>query len=380
MLLLRDLETRIKRRLKRHLKSLGFVRELGGLLKLKDNGKDHIRLLHRNQREKKLKEEKKFIRTSSHNLLKYFASGSDVIPEKISPSLQLIQSNTLEGDLFRFASLLWTVPVSRGYGRRMRLLVWDQNNGKLIGLIALGDPVFNLKVRDEKIGWNQKQRRERLVNMMDAFVLGAIPPYNLLLGGKLIASLVRTTDIRDIFVDRYSDTQGIISGVKKNATLAMVTTSSALGRSSVYNRLKLGGVNYFESIGYTVGYGHFHIPDDLFDEMRQFLKRRRNLYAGNHQFGDGPNWRLRTIRMTLDLLGMNSELLRHGIAREVFISRLATNAEEYLRGDSAISRYNDLLSSKEVVELALDRWIFPRSRSRQDYMFWKAEEIINLIK
>ena len=53
-----------------------------------------------------------------------------------------------EGDLFRAATLLWSVPVSRGYGRRMRYLVMDESNNKLIGLFALGDPVFNLKSRD----------------------------------------------------------------------------------------------------------------------------------------------------------------------------------------------------------------------------------------
>jgi len=39
--------------------------------------------------------------------------------------------------------------VSRGYGRQ-RFLIWDQSNEKLIGLIALGDPVFNLRVRDQE--------------------------------------------------------------------------------------------------------------------------------------------------------------------------------------------------------------------------------------
>jgi hypothetical protein len=34
-----------------------------------------------------------------------------------------------------------------------------------------------------------------------------------------------------------------------------------MGRSSVYNRLKLSGIMYFKSIGYTGGWGHFHIPD-----------------------------------------------------------------------------------------------------------------------
>src|SRR5262249_41111946 len=69
-------------------------------------------------------------------------------------------------------------------GRRLRYLVWDANNDKLIGIMALGDPVFNLKVRDELIGWDIKDRGKRLVNVLDAYVLGAVPPYNMLLGGQ----------------------------------------------------------------------------------------------------------------------------------------------------------------------------------------------------
>ena len=38
-----------------------------------------------------------------------------------------------------------------------------------------------------------------MVDMMDAYVLGAVPPYNMLLGGKLVASLVRSRDIYDDF-------------------------------------------------------------------------------------------------------------------------------------------------------------------------------------
>ena len=56
-----------------------------------------------------------------------------------------------------------------------------------MGIIAIGAPVFNLSARDNLIDWNVKARSERLVNVMDAYVLGAVPPYNTLLGGKLVA-------------------------------------------------------------------------------------------------------------------------------------------------------------------------------------------------
>ena len=77
---------------------------------------------------------------------------------------------------------------------------------------------------------------------MDAYVLGALPPYNALLGGKLVACLLRSRDIYDDFAKAYGKTTGIISQKEKEARLLVVTTSSSMGRSSVYHRLKLGGI------------------------------------------------------------------------------------------------------------------------------------------
>ncbi len=243
-------EANLKRRLRRHLTSLGFHRNQDGRLETTGSGKDVIRTLHQAQRVQRLKTNRAFIKGFLPKALLYFASGDEINPANIKPVLRVVESGTLQGDLFRLASLTWAVPVSNGFGRRIRYLVWDEHHDKLIGLIAIGDPVFNLGVRDKLIGWNAKDRSSRLVNIMDAYVLGAIPPYNMLLGGKLVASLIRSRDIYDDFTRAYGGTTGIISKKKKKARLLAVTTSSSLGRSSVYNRLKLDEVEYLKPIGY----------------------------------------------------------------------------------------------------------------------------------
>jgi hypothetical protein len=74
---------------------------------------------------------------------------------------------------------------------------------------------------------------------MDAFVLGAVPPYSSLIGGKLIASLVASQEVGDAFDAKYGTRPGVISQRAKNPRLVLVTVTSALGRSSVYNRLRL---------------------------------------------------------------------------------------------------------------------------------------------
>jgi len=368
-------EASLKRRLRRHLASLGFRKTKDGSLEPPGTEKHVVRAIHNVQRTDGLEANRRFIVERLPRLIKHFASGEDVHAARIKPVLQKISSGTWESNLFRLASLTWSVPVSNGFGRRLRYLVWDDHNGKLIGLLAIGDPVFNLSVRDNLINWNVEARGERLVNMMDAYVLGALPPYNGLLGGKMVACLVRSRDIYDDFARAYGNATGIISQQKKKSRLLAVTTSSSLGRSSVYNRLKLGGLSYFKSIGYTGGWGHFHIPDDLFTDLRNYLRAIGHTYADLHRFGEGPNWRLRTTRAAISALGFKEDLLRHGIQREVFISELADNALQLLRTGKGRPDLSSLLSADDIACLAIDRWVLPRSYHRPEYRHWKAEDL-----
>lgn len=374
------LPSRIKRRLRSHLRALGFVRDGQGFLRMPNNSKECVREMHSAQRADRLIKEAAFIKSEWPVLCTRFANGTEVIPDRIAPRLEPIYGDTWQARLFRLASLTWSIPVSQGYGRRMRFLVWDDANDKLIGLIALGDPVFNLRVRDARIGWSAADRAERLVNVLDAFVLGSLPPYSQLLGGKLVACLIRTQTVRDEFSRRYAKCAGTISKRRKRATLALVTTTSAFGRSSVYNRLKLQGVPYFERIGFTSGWGHFHVPDELFQMIRDYLKAERHPYASNNRFGDGPNWRFRAIRHALVLLGENRDLMRHSISREVFACCLASNAIDFLGGDTRTADYTDLLTVDEVTRQAIDRWVVPRAASRPEYRGWRRDDIERLLQ
>ena len=373
------IEARLKRRIRKHLRKLGFEKDEEGRLQPPENTKECFRSLHLAQRTERLEKERSFIDTNWRKLSSHFADGTEIVPEQISPRLELIQADSWQSDLFRLASLTWSIPVSQGYGRRMRFLVWDDNNGKLIGLFGLTDPVFNLKVRDEWIGWSVDDRRERLVNVMDAFVLGALPPYNLILGGKLIASLLCTCELVQAFKERYSKSCGIISQREKRPSFCLITTSSALGRSSVYNRLALGGRRIMTSVGYTSGWGHFHISDGLFTEIRNYLSEIGDDYADNHRFGDGPNWKLRAVRKTLSLLGMDPSLLQHGIAREVFVCPLASNAREVLRGVRKRPNFKDLESCDVVAEQALGRWVVPRAERRPEFRRWRRSSVEDLL-
>jgi len=376
----KNIENQIKLKLNLHFKKLGFQKYQNGLLKPKDSGKNTYRKMHGEHRADKIITSKIFLQRNFENLLPYFASGRDINPSKISPKLELVgKTGSHSASLFRLACLTWSIPVSEGYGRRIRFLVWDQHNNKLIGLIALGDPVFNLRVRDDLIGWSGEMRKDKLVNVMDAFVLGALPPYNGLLGGKLVACLVRSKEVRSLFSKKYRLSKGIISKKEKNPKLTIVTTSSALGRSSVYNRLKLGDIKYFEPIGYTAGWGHFHVPDNLFDEMRTYLRMKKDTYVDKYDYGSGPNWKIRIVKRVLGMIGLKPDLMKHGLSREVFLCKLASNAEMFLKGESKRTKYENLLSVSEISELAKERWIIPRSTRNRSYKLWGRRSLENLI-
>ena len=339
--------------------------------------KDQVRHVHRLHKQAATDRILRALGNRVDTLKSQIADGVEVNPATIQPHLVQVISGTPESDLFRFATLQWSIPVSQGYGRRLRFLVKDRTNDKLIGLFALGDPVFNLRARDAWIGWDQAARRERLVNVMDAYVVGAVPPYSMLLGGKLVTSLMASKDVGEIFEERYGDRKGTISGTQKSAHLSLVTVTSALGKSSMYNRLKLFANNEsraenipvveLRKIGATTGYGHFQISDELFSKLREVLRESGHPYVDGHKFGNGPNWRLRLLRVGLDLLKMDADhTLKHGIQREVYVMPVASNAREYLAGTDSEPVF-DQKSVEEISYLAIKRWVVPRSDRDPSY-------------
>jgi hypothetical protein len=373
-------EALLKRRIRAHFKKLGFSRAADGSLTLPGAEKDDVRQLHSGQRAERLSAGENFLSRALPKALPHFADGAEIDPAKIRLCLVRVYSDTLEADLFRVATLTWSVPVSPGFGRRMRYLVWDEHHERLAGIIALGDPVFNLTVRDDQIGWTVHDRSDRLVNLLDAYVLGAVPPYNLLLGGKTVACMVRSREIYDDFKVTYGKTIGVISKVAKKANLLVVTTTSSMGRSSIYNRLKLAEQTYFSPIGYTVGWGHFHITDRLFADLRDYLRLIEHPYADQHKFGEGPNWRLRTIRAALGEIGIDETVLRHGIKRQVFICPFAENSYDILKTGTGRPKLSGLQTTAEISDLARERWMVPRALRQEDYREWKKANITKLIR
>jgi hypothetical protein len=362
------------------LKELGFTKNGNGYVIEGLLSKQRIRDIHSKKRIEVLQRNKSFIEHYGPDLVMNFSTGKQVDPESIDPELVEVKSKSKDAQLFRFASLLWSVPVSNGFGRRLRFLVRDKQNGQLIGLFALGDPVFNLSARDKWIGWTSEDRKDRLIHMMDAYVVGAVPPYSQLIGGKLVAALMGSREVKKVYESKYLGRQAVISGRENRARLVLLTTTSSMGRSSLYNRLTIPNGPQFIRIGETRGFGHFHLSGELFDQMRRYLDEIGHPYASGNRFGMGPNWRIRVVRAALDKIGFDSyDILNHGIAREVYAIPLAHNWQKILLGNQRNVR-SCVLPASEIIEFCLKRWIVPRaSRDKRYKRFARCRIMESLI-
>jgi len=139
---------------------------------------------------------------------------------------------------------------------------------------------------------DKKIRTDNIIYTMDAYVLGALPPYNYLLGGKLLSYLIASNEVREIYKEKYRCRTTIIRE-RKASDLACIFTTSLYGNSSQYNRLKFEDRLLYIPVGYTTGYGTLHISNETFLAMQQLLMEKGIMVT--NRFGDGPNWRMRVI-------------------------------------------------------------------------------------
>ena len=214
---------------------------------------------------------------------------------------------------------------------------------------------------------------------MDAFVLGAVPPYDRLLGAKLVALLAASREVQDIFHQRYGNRVTLIGQRNPRAQLALITTTSALGKSSVYNRLTLPSSRLaYIPVGWTVGSGDFHLSGELYQRLVRFARQANpGAKTERHERWTGNSFRNRreVVTKALDALGLPGRKLRiHGIRREIYVAPLGTNTIEYLRGQSERLE-RSTYSAADLADYWRLRWALPRTTriapSEFDPVHWR---------
>jgi hypothetical protein len=214
----------------------------------------------------------------------------------------------------------------------------------------------------------------------DVSVCGAIAPYNLLLGGKLVALLMASQDVRNIYRERYADQVSIISSqmagrpIYRPAELKVLTTTSLYGNgSSQYNRLRLRLANYpeldqdieWQKLAQTAGYGTVHLGPGTMRVLREVSERSYRARRINHRFGEGASPRLRQIREAVETLGINSSsVLNHATPRIFYGCELHPRAREELLGLYPTTESIGCVASV-IASLWRQRWLANRIRNAE---------------
>jgi hypothetical protein len=199
-------------------------------------------------------------------------------------------------------------------------------------------------------------------NMMDIIVCGAIPPYNELLGGKLVSILACSPTVINDYMHKYekqiSEIASRMKGKKiiRDSHLVFLGTTSlyAIG-SSQYNRIKVPLENckplQFRNMGVTEGFGTVFFSKETTHLFSKILELQDGGKRINHVFGEGTSPRFRMISRGLSTLGIRADaFLKHYSPRIVYSIDLAKNTNEFLMGYTNQVDYGYDINDQFVVE------------------------------
>lgn len=217
-------------------------------------------------------------------------------------------------------------------------------------------------------------------NMMDIIVCGSIPPYNQLLGGKLVSILACSPRVISDYTHRYerqiSEIASRMKGervIRDSRLVYLGTTSLYAVGSSQYNRIKVplenGRLLEFREMGVTEGYGTVFFSRETTALFSRILELQDGGKRINHVFGEGTSPRFRMISRGLSSIGIRADaFLKHYSPRIVYSIDLAKNTKDYLMGYTDAVDYGFNLDSMEevtqgtqaLIDYWYDRWLTRR--------------------
>lgn len=236
-------------------------------------------------------------------------------------------------------------------------------------------------------------------NMMEIIVCGAIPPYNELLGGKLISILACSPKVIFDYTNKYSKQVSEIASrmkgkrVIRDSRLAFLGTTSlySIG-SSQYNRIKVikgnRGIFEYRKIGVTEGFGTIYFSKQTTSLLSHILERQDGGKKINHIFGEGTSPRFRLISRGLGTLGIKADaFLQHHSPRIVYSIDLAKNTKDFLMGfTNELDYYFDITNessvketTEELINFWYHRWLMTRLTTVDIINRLKSFDINNLL-
>jgi len=229
------------------------------------------------------------------------------------------------------ATLIHTMEFQANPGRNVKCYVKDRTSGKILGQICLGSDITSLGVRDAYIGWQKEDKfsKGKLNCTTIATTIVSTQPFGYnFLGGKLIAALATSPEIRDYWKQKYDN------------VLVGVGTTSLYGIHSQYN-----GIPHFKTLGESKGKISTKPDDKVYDPWHQWLKENKadwyNTHITQERERNGANMgyerngpvsgiKQKIIQAIYKELGIKSDAYDHGFQRGVYFAQMYENGNEFL--------------------------------------------------
>jgi len=268
----------------------------------------------------------------------------------INPTIVYVDNESLDIDWVMLRTFCHTMEYAQTPGRFIKLLITDGNidNPRYLGAVSISSDVICITDRDNYIGWTSENRLEdkKLTNSAIGSCIMSTQPFGYnFLGGKLVAALVTSSKIRELWKQLY------------NETLVGITTTSLYGSYSMYNSLK-----WWHKCGSSAGKMNIKPDDSVYDVWHDWLKENESVKyndAMTQKEGvSGPvtGAKNRVIAMIFQTLKIKSSDFTHGYERGVYYSCFYENTKEFLQNKIAEDKLVMKKLFKEDTNAIIDWW------------------------
>ena len=208
-------------------------------------------------------------------------------------------------------------------GRNIKVIAKDRNTNKVLGMMSLGSDITSLGVRDTYIGWTKdnKFKDGKLNYTSIATTICCVQPLGFnFLGGKLVASMVTSSVVREAWKKLY------------NQTLVGLSTTSLYGVHSMYN-----SIPHWKTLGSSKGRIALKPDDSAYEIWHDWLKDNREEEYKKQTTqkpgvsGPPTGVKQKIIKMIFKELGIRLKDYEHGFKRGIYFADMYENGKEFLR-------------------------------------------------
>jgi len=261
--------------------------------------------------------------------------------EALDPIIEIVDSTnqTAVENWTLLRRLIHTMEYVANPGRNIKVIAKDKNTGKVLGMMSLGSDVTSIAARDTFIGWTKDNKftdgRLRCTSIGTSIVATQPLGYNFL-GGKLVAMLLTSEELRVHWKKTYGD------------TLIGLTTTSLYGIHSMYN-----GIPLWKTLGESTGKVSIKPDDSVYKPWVEWMKdERADDFKKIMTPKEGVNGPPTGVKQQLlgyifRELGIRKADYDHGYKRGIYFSMFYENGKEYLQNNLDDS---DLIMRKKFVE------------------------------